>query len=221
MKKIAAIIACLAVCLSLAACSGGDAESSSPVTENSSATPVSSQTAPESTTAATGSGTIEAYIASIQDTIDQMSESMKAQGMNIKVLARDKSLVYSYQLTTESADISQICLLYTSRPRRSKGWQSFCPTGRLFSKTGRKYRSRPPRSVWATWCWYAPAAKSPWTGPSCSERRRWTRPCSPGKAFQWGNKPGIPCRGEPSAGMGCCTLRPVSYTHLDVYKRQM
>ncbi len=108
MKKIAAIIACLAVCLSLAACSGGDAESSSTVTENSSATPVSSQTAPESTTAATGSGTIEAYIASIQDTIDQMSESMKAQGMNIKVLARDKSLVYSYQLTTESADISQM-----------------------------------------------------------------------------------------------------------------
>ena len=108
MKKIAAIIACLAVCLSLAACSGNDAESSSTVTENSSATPVSSQTDPESTTAATGSGTIEAYIASIQDTIDQMSESMKAQGMNIKVLARDKSLVYSYQLTTESADISQM-----------------------------------------------------------------------------------------------------------------
>ena len=50
--------------------------------------------------------TLEAYIASIQDSIDQMSAATESSGMKMKVFARGKSLVYSYQYTIDLGDTS-------------------------------------------------------------------------------------------------------------------
>ena len=84
MKKVWTLIACFAACLSLAAC-GTDSNSSTPGSTVATTTTAKTEAADktEKTTAATTAATkeqgsaagmtFEAYIASIQDSIDQMS----------------------------------------------------------------------------------------------------------------------------------------------------
>ena len=113
MKKVWTLIACFAACLSLAAC-GTDSNSSTPGSTVATTTTAKTEAADktEKTTAATkGQGsaagmTLEAYIASIQDSIDQMSAATESSGMKMKVFARGKSLVYSYQYTIDLGDTS-------------------------------------------------------------------------------------------------------------------
>lgn len=118
MKKVWTLIACFAACLSLAAC-GTDSNSSTPGSTVATTTTAKTEAADktEKTTAATTRGdqgawvpppgmTLEAYIASIQDSIDQMSAATESSGMKMKVFARGKSLVYSYQYTIDLGDTS-------------------------------------------------------------------------------------------------------------------
>lgn len=117
MKKVWTLIACFAACLSLAAC-GTDSNSSTPGSTVATTTTAKTEAADktEKTTAATTAATkeqgsaagmtLEAYIASIQDSIDQMSAATESSGMKMKVFARGKSLVYSYQYTIDLGDTS-------------------------------------------------------------------------------------------------------------------
>ena len=117
MKKFWTLIACFVVCLFLAACathSNSSTPGSTVATTTTAKTEAADKT--EKTTAATtastkGQGsaagmTLEAYIASIQDSIDQMSAATESSGMKMKVFARGKSLVYSYQYTIDLGDTS-------------------------------------------------------------------------------------------------------------------
>ena len=99
MKKVWTLIACFAACLSLAAC-GTDSNSSTPGSTVATTTTAKTEAADktEKTTAATTAATkeqgsaagmtLEAYIASIQDSIDQMSAATESSGMKMKVFAR-------------------------------------------------------------------------------------------------------------------------------------
>lgn len=106
------------VCVSLAAC-GTQPSSSTPDGSTSSATstssntettpPESKTTAPADTqTTAPGSQTMESFIASMKDELDQMSAAMESSGMTLSVSARGKSLVYSYKYTIDVGDLSLI-----------------------------------------------------------------------------------------------------------------
>lgn len=53
-----------------------------------------------------GKKTVESYINGIQDEIAQMEEQVKQQGMNLKVSARENTLVYTYQYTIDLGDAS-------------------------------------------------------------------------------------------------------------------
>ncbi len=78
MKKFLASLLAVAMCFTLAACS------------NSSGM------------------TLEKYIDGMQDEINEMTESMKEQGMTIEVSARENSLVYSYHFTEDLDDTSLV-----------------------------------------------------------------------------------------------------------------
>ena len=111
MKKILAILLCAAMCLTFAACGekpedSGATKPSTSVTEPSS-TP---ETTPAETEApAVGDGTeMEAFIESIQDSIDGVSDSLESSGLKLEVVARGNSLVYSYQYTVDVGDTSAV-----------------------------------------------------------------------------------------------------------------
>ena len=127
MKKLWILVACLTVCVSLAACGTQPASSTpdSSVSSNTETTPPESKTtdpadpqttAPESKTTdpadtqttAPGSQTMESFIASMKDELDQMSAAMESSGMTLSVSARGKSLVYSYKYTIDVGDLSLI-----------------------------------------------------------------------------------------------------------------
>lgn len=97
MRKLLTAAACIALCISLGACAGspnkgGDSsQSQQPGTSNSSQDETDSV-----------SGEIESYIAAAQKEIDSLASSLKNNGMELKVTARDKSLVYSYQYSSVS-----------------------------------------------------------------------------------------------------------------------
>ena len=122
MKKLLALIACLMLCLSLAAC-GNDQTSSKADDGDTAKTTESAKdedttTAPdtadttegstEDTTGSAGSMTMEAFIASIQSQIDEMASSMEGAGLKLNVTARGNSLVYSYQYTIDVGDTSLV-----------------------------------------------------------------------------------------------------------------
>ena len=66
-------------------------------------TPKPTQTATPAPTAKMP--TLAEYIASVQSEIDEMTASLAAQGLNMKVEARGNSLVYVYQYAEDLADI--------------------------------------------------------------------------------------------------------------------
>lgn len=95
MKKITAIVLALLLCLSFAACGNTNEVKVTPTPE---ATPTAT---PEPTEEPL---TLEAYIASIQSEIDELTTAMAAQGMSIEILARNNALVYSYKYQEDVAD---------------------------------------------------------------------------------------------------------------------
>ena len=100
MKKVFAAIACLAICLSMAACAGNPAGGKD-----------SSQPTQTQTDKGDNGLDIAGYIAASQKEIDQLTASLKDSGMELKVIARGNSLVYSYQYTTiSSSDVMKSTL---------------------------------------------------------------------------------------------------------------
>ena len=130
MKRFFALIASVAVCLSLAACgadkANGNLESNMSVnqesvtgtslasnaadstsTKSTASTTKTTSTklvASKNTTTPTGTMSLKEYIDSLQDTIDQMSAN--ATGMKLKVYAKGNTLVYSYQYTIDIGDVA-------------------------------------------------------------------------------------------------------------------
>ncbi len=95
MRKFLTAAACIALCISLAACAGGPAKGGSSGQSQQPDASNSSQTETASV-----SQEIEAYIAAAQKEIDSLASSLKSSGMELKLTARDKSLVYSYQYSS-------------------------------------------------------------------------------------------------------------------------
>ena len=102
MKKITSVFLVFLLCLSFAAC--GDTENNAEATPTLAPTKAATAT-PEATEPAESAVTLETYIASIQSEIDEMTASLAAQGLNMKVEARGNSLVYVYQYAEDLADI--------------------------------------------------------------------------------------------------------------------
>lgn len=55
-----------------------------------------------------GGMTMEEYIEANQETFSQLTESLAASGMDIQILARGNSLVYSYQYTSDAGEAAQL-----------------------------------------------------------------------------------------------------------------
>lgn len=134
LKMISGTVLIAAMCFSLAGCGGSkqentDAQPTESVTEETSAetdapgdadaqtdadaqddvdaqTDADVQDDAEGNTAETD--TIEGYVAGMQSQFDSMAESMKESGLDMKVEARDKSVVYKYQYITDVGDIDVV-----------------------------------------------------------------------------------------------------------------
>ena len=122
MKKLFALIACLMLCFSLAACGNnqdsskaddGDTSKTTQTTNGEDTTKAPDTTTENQSTATNPSGsagsmTMEAFIKSIQSEIDDMASAMESSGMKLNVAARGNSLLYSYQYTIDVGDTSLI-----------------------------------------------------------------------------------------------------------------
>ena len=121
MKKLLTMVACLAVCFCLAACGEEPSDSSSAknttaagenttVATTEATTAATTEATTEATTTETqgkeNAGSMQAFIDSIQDQIDDMSAAMSASGLDMKVTARGNSLVYTYQYTIDVGETS-------------------------------------------------------------------------------------------------------------------
>lgn len=69
--------------------------------ETSSEPPADSSETPAATD---GGMTLEDYVAANEETFAEMKDSMAASGMDIQILARGNSLVYSYRYTSDAGD---------------------------------------------------------------------------------------------------------------------
>lgn len=108
MKKLLSFLLCVAMCFALAAC-GKNPSADSSVAATPSGSAAESNSTPEAPSSEPDDGdamTLETYIDSIKDQIDGMTASMEEAGMNLDVLARENSLVYSYQFTEDVGDTS-------------------------------------------------------------------------------------------------------------------
>lgn len=102
--SILALILCIAMCLSLGACGS----SSSANKGNNSGVII------ESTT-----DKINAYISSVRDQIDSLNDTTEGI-LELKMTARGKSLVYSYQYTVDDMDYDLVAEVLSSSLDSSK-----------------------------------------------------------------------------------------------------
>lgn len=122
MKKFWVLLMCVVMCLGLIACNSepddtdrdDDASAAATQTMETVSTATVSATAsatvstptPEATSA---SGvTLEQFITLIQPQVDAMADSVEANGMTLEIIARDNSLVYSYQYIVDLGDLSVV-----------------------------------------------------------------------------------------------------------------
>lgn len=120
MKKIWVAVMCGILCLSLAACNaqqagsnpGGASDAASigsgEAQDKTESTPEDEPDAASSQAPAAGGQTLEEYLEANKESFSQLTESMAESGMNIEILARGNSLVYSYQYTTDVGDAAQV-----------------------------------------------------------------------------------------------------------------
>ena len=104
MKKFLAIVCCLALCLSFAACSNSDTK---PADDNNSGTNQSEGTG-DNQSESNVTADLEKYIESIQSLLDSTAETLKEGGIEMKVYAENNSLVYSYQYSDSSIPGSEL-----------------------------------------------------------------------------------------------------------------
>lgn len=105
MKKILALVCGLVLCLSMAACGSKDDNSSSAKEESSSTVTESSSVAEESSSVVESNSdtvTLQDFIDQSNETFDAFKKQLEGSGMSCEILARDNSLVYSYQYTTDT-----------------------------------------------------------------------------------------------------------------------
>ncbi len=118
MKKFWVLLMCVVVCLGLMACNSepddtdrdDDASAAATQTMEAVSTATVSATVSTSTPEATSASgvTLEQFIALIQPQIDAMADSVEANGMTLEIIARDNSLVYSYQYIVDLGDLSVV-----------------------------------------------------------------------------------------------------------------
>ena len=110
IKRVLALMLCLVLCLALAACGNDQTTNSSSTSASDGSNAATEPAASTGTTEATvGSNqAMEAFIANIQDEIDDMTASLQESGMNLKVVARGNSLAYVYQYNTDLGDTSLV-----------------------------------------------------------------------------------------------------------------
>lgn len=102
MKKLLAVLSCLAMCLSFAACGEKD-ESSAEKTESKATVESSDAQTEVSSAAASEDMTIDEFIKENKDTFETLKDALNGTGMEMDILARGNSLVYSYKFTTDTA----------------------------------------------------------------------------------------------------------------------
>lgn len=107
MKKLLAVLSCLTICLSFAACGDKD-ESSAEKAESKASVESSSIVESEASADASESKTLQDYIDENKETFDVLKNSYKDSGMELDVLTRENSLVYTYKYTTDIDDIETV-----------------------------------------------------------------------------------------------------------------
>ena len=106
MKKLLAILSCLTICLSFAAC--GDKDDSSAEKAESKAAVESSVAESEASADASEGKTIQEFIDENKETFDVLKDSLKDSGMEMDILARENSLVYTYKYTIDVGDTETV-----------------------------------------------------------------------------------------------------------------
>ncbi len=118
MKKFWVLLMCVVMCLGLIACNSEpddtdrDDDASAAATQTMEAVSTATVSATVSTPtpeATSASGvTLEQFITLIQPQVDAMADSVEANGMTLEIIARDNSLVYSYQYIVDLGDLSVV-----------------------------------------------------------------------------------------------------------------
>lgn len=104
MKKLLAVLSCLTICFSFAACGDKD-ESSAEKAESKASVESSSVVESEASADASEGKTIQDFIDENKETFDVLKDSLKDSGMEMDILARENSLVYTYKYTTDVGEI--------------------------------------------------------------------------------------------------------------------
>ena len=107
MKKLLAVLSCLTICLSFAACGDKD-ESSAEKAESKASVESSSVVESESSADVSEGKTIQDFIDENKETFDVLKDSLKDSGMEMDILARENSLVYTYKYTTDVGDTETV-----------------------------------------------------------------------------------------------------------------
>ncbi|MDE6149458.1 MAG: DUF4854 domain-containing protein [Ruminococcus sp.] len=106
MKKLLAVLSCLTICLSFAACGTKDDSSAEKV--ESKASVESSVEESEVSTDVSEGKTIQDFIDENKETFDVLKDALKDSGMEMDILARENSLVYTYKYTTDVGDTETV-----------------------------------------------------------------------------------------------------------------
>lgn len=107
MKRLLAVLSCMAICLSFAACGAKD-DSSDEKSESKASVESSevTESKDEASSADAAEGkTIQDYIDENKETFDVLKDSLKDSGMEMDIIARGNSLVYSFKYSEEIKDI--------------------------------------------------------------------------------------------------------------------
>ena len=110
MKRLLAVLSCMAICLSFAACGAKDDSSdekseSKASVESSEVTESKDEASSEN--AAEGK-TIQDFIDENKETFDVLKDSLKDSGMEMDIIARGNSLVYTYKYSIDVGDAETV-----------------------------------------------------------------------------------------------------------------
>lgn len=109
MKRLLAVLSCMAICLSFAACGAKD-DSSDEKSESKASVESSEVTESKdeasSVDAAEGK-TIQDYIDENKETFDVLIDNLNGTGQELKISARGNSLVYTYKFNTDIGDVEK------------------------------------------------------------------------------------------------------------------
>lgn len=120
MKRLLAVLSCMAICLSFAACGAKD-DSSDEKSESKASVESSevTESKDEASSADAAEGkTIQDFIDDNKETFDVLKDSLKDSGMEMDIIARGNSLVYTYKYSIDIGDAE------TAKAALDKGMES-------------------------------------------------------------------------------------------------